>query len=688
VPRKSSLTQTQKDLIRIGSERGDTRRATAKAAGTSVSTVTRLSRIVERTRKAEDFAPPGEPIARAPQRRQPDTLWSLEKIREARDAQMRGDFFHAVRLAEAMRTDDALYTAYLNRIGPQNAVATKLVATGGERGEAVARKAAAACQVPRDVLTGIAGTLANHGIAVGQIIREVKDDGARVDFRLTEWPLEFVKWNPWTEQLETIVRNGGMRVPIVHGDGEWIVFRKFEILPWTQEAAILPASMIWGAHAYALADWAGSSRSHGLAKLFGELPDGVSLQQKLEDGSIVLSDEAQAFLQMMVDVASGDSLAGIRPAGSKVDVPSNTSTMYQVFSELILDRKKAAFFVYLGTDAALGAAGGAPGVDIATLFAVASTKLQGDFEAIEQALNTGLYQVWTAINCGDSKYAPRIEYQIPDPDATAKSKDRGDAYDRLWSALKEARDAQMVVDQAYVNKLCLAFGIEDVPQLAAAGESKVTVQLAPTDVAKVVLGVEARNSQGLPPFGDERDRMTISEIEAASAAKATAPPAPAALTTLAGEFEESKHPRADDGKFGSGGGSHAGNNVSKAAAHHAHAKEELNNWRDLLAHHAKEEGLYQKAFERNGSRYFDPKVEQGHADAKRWAAESRSEVAYREKQVKRTRKRLALAHHARAQSRLDMAKSRAAANPSPEADEDVAAAQRGVNYHAKRLLAK
>lgn len=467
MPRKSSLTAPQKDLIRIGSYRGDSIRTIALAANASIGAVARFKKtIVDRVRKAEEFQ--GSTGVRAPIRRQPDAIWTLEKIREARDAQIRGDFQQPVRLAEAMRTDDALFTAYLNRIGPQNAVATKLVAAAGARGEAVCRKAAASCFVSRTVLTGIAGTMANHGIAIGQIIRETSDDGTRVDMRLTEWPLEFVRWNHSTEQLETIVKDGGSRVPIVHGDGEWVVFRKFEILPWTQDAALIPASMIWGTHAYALADWAGASKSHGLAKIAGELPEGVSLQKKLPDGTIVLSDEALAYLQMMEDLVSGFAQAAIRPAGSKLDVLANNSAMWQVFSELVLDRKKAAAFVYLGTDASLGAAGGAPGVDIATLFAVASTKLQGDFEAIEQALNTGLYEVWTAINCGDSKLAPKLEYLVPDPDASAKSKDNGEAYDRLWAALKGMRENGIEIMQATITKLCAAFRIEDVPTLAEA----------------------------------------------------------------------------------------------------------------------------------------------------------------------------------------------------------------------------
>jgi hypothetical protein len=534
VPRKSTLTQTQIDLIRIGSERGDSRRTIARASGASLGSVARtLSKIVDRTRKAEEFKGSASIRERAPKRRAPSNDWSLEKIRSARDAQLRGDFAEPVRLAEAMRTDDALYTAYHNRIAPQSAVGAKLVAASGARGEAVQRKAAVSCRAPRTVLEGIAGTLVNHGIAIGYVTRETSDDGTRVDMALTEWPLEFVRWNTSTEVLETTVRDGGPRVPIVHGDGYWVVFGKFHALPWTQEAAILPGSLIWGAHAYALADWAGSSRSHGLAKLVGELPAGVSLQQKLGDGSIALSAEALAFLEMLQDVASGEAQAAVRPAGSKTDVVANGSSMYQVFSEFILNREKAATRVYLGTDASLGAAGGAPGVDIATLFAVASTKLQGDFDAIQNGLNTGLYEPWTAINFGDSRYAPKLEYQIPDPDAAQKSKERGEAYDRLWAALKSARDAQMLVDQKYVDALCKEFGISDPPTVADEGAASVTIQLAPTDVARVVLGSEARKSQGLPPFGDERDRMTITEIDEASKAKAAA--AAAALPAPTGD---------------------------------------------------------------------------------------------------------------------------------------------------------
>jgi hypothetical protein len=445
---------------------GTPAREIARRLGVGRTQLTRL--IVDRVRKAEDFAGSAAVRERAPVRRSPDTLWSLEKIRAARDAQMRGDFALPVRLAEAMRTDDALYTAYHNRIAPQSAVATKLVPYAGARGEAVAKKAQASCFVSRGTLVGLAGTLANHGIAIGYNIREASEDGTRVDLRHIEWPLEFVRWNPSTEQLEATVKNG-TPVPIVHADGYWVVYRKTDVLPWTQEAALLPASMIWGAHAYALADWAGASKSHGLAKIVGELPAGVSLQEKLADGSIVLNGEATAFLQMIQDVVSGEAQAAVRPAGSKLDVLANASTMYQIFPELITDRKKAAMFVYLGTDAGLGAAGGAPGVDISSLFGVSSTKVQGDFEAIEQGLNTGFYPVWTAINCGDSRYSPRIEYMIPDPDAKAKSEEESGKLTRLFDALDRMRVLGFKVDQDVVNDLSAKLGLAEPPVLAVGG---------------------------------------------------------------------------------------------------------------------------------------------------------------------------------------------------------------------------
>jgi hypothetical protein len=196
--------------------------------------------------------------------------------------------------------------------------------------------------------------------------------------------------------------------------------------------------------------------------------------------------------------------------------------MWQVFKELLESRERAAARVYLGTDAALGALGGAPGVDIATLFGVASTKVQGDFEALEQAVNTGVYAPWCAENEGDSTYAPKLRYRMPDPDATRDGEEQAAATDRLFADLERYRSNGMLIDQSIVDRLAKRYGVVDVPALAPATQQSVPIELTPSTMEKVTRVDEARGSKGLQPLGDNRGRLLISELEAAADATAAA----------------------------------------------------------------------------------------------------------------------------------------------------------------------
>jgi hypothetical protein len=441
-----------------------------EGAPVSPDTLVKLGRIAPRVRSSSEFITARASGVAPPVTKQGHFAWDLETIRTARDAQMLGKFALPVRLAEASRTDDAIFTAYHNRIAPLSCIETKLVPAEGARGAAAARKAASSIFVSRDVLAGIDGTLANHGLAVGYVEQETNDEGTIVDFRLTEWPLEFVEYDSSRECLWTRTRDAS-RVDIVHGDSRWIAFRKFKTKPWTQEACILPAAMVWGAHGNGIADWAGASRSHGLAQIMGELPEGVSLFDEAGNPT----PEAQAFLAMMQRLVSGDAGAGIKPAGSKTEFLASSSTAWQVFSELIMNREKAAARIYLGTDAMLGSVGGAPGVDIATLFGVATTKVQGDIEALETGLRTGLYEPWAAINEGSSRYAPSLKYQMPDPDLDAKRAERAACRARLNATVSEMRAAGLVVTQADVNAMAIEFSVSPVPQLPAAPTEPTTV---------------------------------------------------------------------------------------------------------------------------------------------------------------------------------------------------------------------
>jgi hypothetical protein len=510
IDRAVQLRKRDKSLRQIGELLGIPHSTIARALQKRDTALQTNERIKARLRVSEEFR--NALALSAPRREAPVTSWSVESIRQARDAQMRGDFKLPVKLAAAMRTDDAMFIAYHNRIAPHAAIATELRAAPGARGEPIKNKALSSCIVGRGVLQGICGTLADHGIAIGYIEQETNEDGTRVDFRLTEWPLEHVKYNESTEQLETRIRDGLPTEPIVHGNGRWVVFKKFNVKPWQQEACLLPGALLFAVHAESIKDWAAAANTHGQAKIIGELPEGWSLQ---DDDSGELTQEAQAFLAMMQDIVSGEVGAGIMPHGAKADFVSNGSTAWQVFTEIVNNREKAAARIYLGTDAILGSVGGAPGVDIAQLFGVATTKIQGDFTCIEQALRTGFFEPWTAINEGDSRYAPTLVYLLPDVDAAKKTAEYDENLTKLLARVKELKEQGMIVDQPVIDRLAKIYNVTPAPVLAPVAGKTPAIVPAPTDFAKAVRVKEVRAAGGLDPIGDPKiDNMFLPQFEA------------------------------------------------------------------------------------------------------------------------------------------------------------------------------
>lgn len=469
--------------------------------------------------------------------------WTLEQIRLARDNQLVGIFQQPVRMAAAMRTDDALFTAWRNRLAPQSAISVKLKpANDSPAALRIANEAEGlfgpeGIGVTADTLAGINGTLANHGVAVGIVTATPREDGSRVDFSMVEWPLEWVRWDPLRrclvtqvdpEQDESTIKAEERvskalaaaathpfaqavfrtEIPIVHGDGRWVIFQKHAEKPWQQEACVLPAAMVWARHAFAARDWTKGSKAHGDAKVIGELPEGIALAD--EEGNA--SPEAAAYLKLLQALIGSDAPVGIAPAGSKTQFIANTSTAWQVWQELMLDAKKSAARIYLGTDGTLGAQGGAPGVDISALFGVATTIVQGDLGCIERALLTGLIEPWCATNFTDSRLVPRRVYLIPDPDADRKHEAHAKRAAAFHAEIDAYKKAGFVLDQDTVNRIAAANGI-DAPILAPAAEAKVPLEFAPTQRSTFVRVREARAADGLPPFGDERDEMTLFQLE-------------------------------------------------------------------------------------------------------------------------------------------------------------------------------
>lgn len=384
--------------------------------------------------------------------------WSLADIFAARDQQMGGRFYRPARLAESMRTDDALAVAFENRLAPQRCIPVCIKPAKGARAAAISNEAEAlfgqnGVGLRPETLADIHGCLVNHGVAFGVIVATPREDGSRVDIEMHAWPIEYVRWDSFKQCFVTRI-DEGLEEDIIHGGGRWVVFSEHEREPW-KYGALLPASSVWARHAFASRDWAKGSVSHGNAKVIGELPEGIALQK--EDGS--LTDEAAAFLEVLKAIGSADAPVGIIPAGAKVQYLTNTSTAWQVWQELISNAEKAAARIYLGTDGTLGAQGGAPGIDIQALFGVALTRVQGDLACIERGILTGVIEPWCAMNFGDSTLAPQRVYEVPDADEDARRASFATRNQALFADLKAAREAGVAVSITYIEKLAKEHGV-------------------------------------------------------------------------------------------------------------------------------------------------------------------------------------------------------------------------------------
>lgn len=418
----------------------------------------------------------------------PLTSWTLESILGARDDQLRGQFARPAKMAEVMRTDDALAVARENRLAPLRCIKVEMAkAKTTPQAERVAVEADAlfgqnGVGLTSDTISSIASCLIDHDVAFAQMTPAPREDGMRIDVEVHSWPIEHVRWDQYERCFKTKVDPTevddllvGGEIPIVHGDGRWLIFQRYEVDPF-KHAALLAAAIVWARHAYAARDWARGSLAHGLVKALGKMPEGIPLKDASGP-----TPEALAMIEVMRSFVDGDEIGGLIPFGSTVDFVNNGSTAWEVFAKLIENAEKAAARIYLGTDGVLGAGGGAPGVDIQALFGVASTKVQSDVDCISRGVQTAI-EIWAAMNFGDSTLAPTRKYLLPDPDADAARTSMQTRRTAFFADVAAARDNGFAITQAYVDELAGSYGVCP-PLLPVAPAAAPAAAMAPAEQA-------------------------------------------------------------------------------------------------------------------------------------------------------------------------------------------------------------
>lgn len=439
--------------------------------------------------------------------------WSLSEIQSARDAQMAGDFKLPARLAESFRTDDAMFTAHRTRLAPQRAIPVKMkpprqsAAALRICGESEALFGQDGVGAQPETFVTINSHLANHGLAFGTNIVTPRADGSRIDLEHHVWPIEWVRWDSLTQGFVTQVDpksnsdtatewlsgpnarhlHQGVR-PIVHGDGRWTIYAAQELDPW-KDCCVLPGALVWARHAFGLRDWLNSSAAHGNPKLVGELPANTKTK----------SQEGDDFLALLIAIASADMPVGLRPHGSTIEYVTNTSRAWEIFKELATTSKVSAAQIYNGHDGTLGTSPNGPGIDLTALLGVMSDIAEGDLHTIERRFKTGVIDVWCALNFGSSADAPKREYQIPDADQDDKRARAGERRTAFYDAIAKERELGFNVTAERIKVLAEEYDVT-AAELAPAESAAPSIQLAPTDIAKVLKVDEARAAGGAPPL--------------------------------------------------------------------------------------------------------------------------------------------------------------------------------------------
>ncbi len=440
--------------------------------------------------------------------------WTRESIYAARDQQVRGRFKSPVNLARSFLTDGDIYAACVNRNAPHRGLPREVRCRAALEGTAAAILAEAAATFGCDTSSSLpAGVIADgfdrvamHAYGVDQIHWEARSDGSRLDAFVQPFPLESCEYDEQARCMMAITTEG--RVPVIHGDGRWIVHAKHWDRPW-RWGALVALGTLWPALAFARRDQGKNSESHGEDKWIGHMPEGVNTGD--EQGQAMLTELAKLYDFRRVMVA---------PHGSTIERNEAKGQNWQIFKEILDSGRKLAQLIMLGQDGSMTNSGG-DYIKSWGLFGVRNDIIESDIATVGGAYSTGLLRPWSLINFGRWDRL-ELAWQMPDADADARRQSIATRRKAFWEDVGLARANGALVDREYITSLAASLGV-DAPRLADSAPSGADFFGYELDAGAFTLD-EVRARKGLGPLPDGRGAMTVPE---ARALEAQAPALPA-----------------------------------------------------------------------------------------------------------------------------------------------------------------
>lgn len=337
--------------------------------------------------------------------------------------------------------------------------------------------------------------------AVGQPLAPVRPVGANCTPSLLAWDPRWLRWQWWDDTWWLMTAAGEIRIR--PGDGEWLLFTPYKrVRPWefgAWKSLVLAFVMMRDG----IFDRARHAEMLAPVRV-GTVPLGTSEPQRQRFAEqIRLMQRFPWFvlppgLDYKVVATSGNDITGVYKA--MIDWGESDVMVRLTGNKVMVE--------------------GSPGFSKGDFQQRVTSSLRQSYamDWADCARNQGICW-WTADNY-PGHLAPRVNYNTDPPEdkdaEIARVGALGDALGKLETGLDsigfELSDDDGIA--AMVEKHC---GLK-VRRKTDTGVAVAKLDLAPTDIAKVVRVDEARASQGLPPIGDERGASMIAELGAAAPA--------------------------------------------------------------------------------------------------------------------------------------------------------------------------